>query len=117
MNVAPTLTASSQTALAAELPPVWAPVPVRRGLWGFVVRHPSIALGGFLLIIMLLCALLAPWLGTVDPTAISTIKRTRSPGAEYWFGSDMLGRDIYSRVIYGTRVSLGGTETTFTVRA
>jgi peptide/nickel transport system permease protein len=56
---------------------------------------------------MLLIALLAPWLGTVDPTALAPARRTREPSAAFWFGSDMLGRDIYSRVFYGARVSLG----------
>ncbi|MFX5812887.1 ABC transporter permease, partial [Acinetobacter baumannii] len=48
----------------------------------------------------------APWLGTADPTAITTSQRTREPSALYWFGTDMLGRDLYSRVLYGARVSL-----------
>ena len=57
---------------------------------------------------MLLIAVFAPLLGTVDPTALAPAKRTREPSAEYWFGTDMLGRDIYSRVLYGARVSLIG---------
>jgi len=79
---------------------------VRRGLFGFAYRYPTIAFGGALLILMLLIAILAPYLGTVDPTALAPAKRTRSPSADFWFGTDMFGRDIYSRVIYGTRVSL-----------
>ena len=55
---------------------------------------------------MLLIAVLAPYLGTVDPTALAPAKRTREPSADFWFGTDMLGRDIYSRVLYGARVSL-----------
>src|SRR5260370_8521502 len=55
---------------------------------------------------MLLIALFAPFLGTVDPTAIAPARRTREPSAAFWFGTDMLGRDIYSRVLYGARVSL-----------
>jgi peptide/nickel transport system permease protein len=45
-------------------------------------------------------------LWTVDPTALAPARRTRPPSAQFWFGTDMLGRDIYSRVIYGARVSL-----------
>ena len=93
-------------AVAAPMPDVLPPIKVRRGLRGFVYRHPTIAFGGALLIVMLLIAVLAPFLGTVDPTALAPAKRTRSPSAEFWFGTDMLGRDIYSRVLYGTRVSL-----------
>ncbi len=55
---------------------------------------------------MILIAIFAPFLATVDPTAISPVKRLREPSAQYWFGTDMLGRDVYSRVIYGSRVSL-----------
>jgi peptide/nickel transport system permease protein len=51
-------------------------------------------------------AILAPWLGTVDPQALSPVKRLKPPSSEYWFGTDMLGRDVYSRVVFGTRVSL-----------
>ena len=72
----------------------------------FVHRHPTIVLGGALLLVMILIAILAPWLGTVDPTALAPAKRTREPSALYWFGTDMLGRDVYSRVLYGARISL-----------
>jgi len=88
------------------MPDVLPPVKVRRGLVGFMYRYPTIAFGGALLLAMLLIAVLAPYLGTVDPTALAPAKRTRSPSAEYWFGTDMFGRDIYSRVLYGTRISL-----------
>src|SRR6185295_4406066 len=93
-------------AVAPEVGDVLPPVKVRRGLSGFIHRHPAIAFGGALLIVMLLVAVLAPYLGTVDPTALAPAKRTREPSADFWFGTDMLGRDIYSRVLYGARVSL-----------
>ncbi|MPT39920.1 MAG: ABC transporter permease [Achromobacter sp.] len=73
---------------------------------GFLKRHPTTAVGGALLLLLFLVALCAPWLGTVDSTALSPIHRTRSPNAQFWFGTDLLGRDVYSRVIYGARVSL-----------
>lgn len=72
----------------------------------FLRRHPSILVGGILLAILVIMAIFAPWLGTNDPTAISPIHRTRNPSEQFWFGTDMLGRDVYSRVVYGTRVSL-----------
>ncbi|HSV82234.1 MAG TPA: ABC transporter permease [Ramlibacter sp.] len=64
------------------------------------------AVGIVLLGLMLLVALLAPWLATVDPTALSPAKRMRPPSEQAWFGTDLLGRDLYSRVMYGARVSL-----------
>jgi peptide/nickel transport system permease protein len=48
----------------------------------------------------------APFLWTKDPTALAPALRTREPSADWWFGTDMLGRDVYSRVLYGARVSL-----------
>jgi peptide/nickel transport system permease protein len=69
-------------------------------------QHPTVIAGGLLVLGLILMALLAPWLGTTDPTALSPIHRTRSPSAQFWFGTDLLGRDVYSRVIYGARVSL-----------
>ena len=91
---------------AAPLPDVLPPVRQRGRVMTFVVRHPTIVAGGSLVGVMLLIAIFAPWLGTVDPTSIAPAKRLRPPSAIYWFGTDMLGRDIYSRVLYGTRVSL-----------
>lgn len=72
----------------------------------FIHRHPTIAIGGALVAIMVFIAVFAPFLWTVDPTSLAPAQRTREPSAAHWFGTDMLGRDVYSRVIYGTRVSL-----------
>jgi peptide/nickel transport system permease protein len=69
-------------------------------------RHPTAMAGAVVLLLMVGVALFAPWLGTTDPLALSPIKRLKPPSAEYWFGTDMIGRDVYSRVVYGTRVSL-----------
>jgi peptide/nickel transport system permease protein len=69
-------------------------------------RHPGLALGATLLSAIALVALLAPWLGTVDPAAIAPARRMRPPSAQAWFGTDALGRDLWSRAVYGTRVSL-----------
>jgi peptide/nickel transport system permease protein len=93
-------------AAAPALPDVLPPVKRRRGILGFLWRHPTIAIGGTLLLLMMLMAVFAPYLWTVDPTALATHRRTREPSSLYWFGTDMLGRDIYSRVVYGARVSL-----------
>ncbi|MXP61940.1 ABC transporter permease [Roseomonas sp. M0104] len=77
-----------------------------KGFVGYLWRHPTIAVGGFLLLVMLFIAVFAPWLWTKDPTALAPVMRTRNPSAAAWFGTDMLGRDVYSRVLYGARVSL-----------
>lgn len=101
-----TTTAPPGYTAAPPLAEVLPPRKQRGRVMTFVRRHPTIVLGGVLLGIMIFIAIFAPYLGTVDPTAISPIKRLRPPSAEYWFGTDMLGRDVYSRVMYGARVSL-----------
>src|ERR1700738_4576132 len=83
-----------------------APATRKGGFRTYFRRHPTIVIGGVLLSLMALMAIFAPYLGTVDPQAVSPIQRLRWPSAQYWFGTDMLGRDIYSRTIYGARVSL-----------
>ena len=96
----------SDFAAAPALPEI---VPERRKHGTFVrfmLRHPTIFAGLVLIGLMLMIAMLAPYLGTTDPTALAPARRLRPPSAAYWFGTDMLGRDVYSRVLYGTRVSL-----------
>jgi peptide/nickel transport system permease protein len=93
-------------AAAPDLPGIL-PIPKERGrIAGFIYRHPTIAIGGFLVALMIFIAIFAPYLATKDPTALAPARRTREPSALYWFGTDMLGRDVYSRVMYGSRVSL-----------
>ncbi|WP_338050842.1 ABC transporter permease [Roseicella aerolata] len=93
-------------AAAAPMPDVLPPVKPKKGFIGFIRRNPTMAIGGFLLLLMVLVAIFAPLLWTTDPTALAPARRTREPSAMYWFGTDMLGRDVYSRVLYGARVSL-----------
>lgn len=92
----------------------------RRSLWLVAIRNPGVIVGGVILLVMVAIAVLAPLLGTVDPTRIDPASRNKKPGTEITyrlddgtqakrvatFGTDSLGRDVYSRVIYGTRVSL-----------
>jgi peptide/nickel transport system permease protein len=85
-----------------------------------MMHNPAVLFGSVIIMIVLLMGLLAPWLGTIDPTAINPIARNKVPGTEVLlrtdtgerikmvarFGTDGLGRDVYSRVIYGARISL-----------
>ncbi|WP_341989051.1 ABC transporter permease [Azorhizobium sp. AG788] len=93
-------------AVAPALPDILKAVKPRTGVIGFLRRYPTITIGSALLLVLILVAIFAPYLGTVDPSALAPARRTRAPSELYWFGTDMLGRDIYSRVLYGTRVSL-----------
>ena len=65
----------------------------------------AVASLGFLLL-MLLVALLAPMIAPYDPNFVNPADRLDPPSAKYWFGTDDLGRDVFSRVIYGARISL-----------
>ena len=56
------------------------------------------------LVFVALVAVFAPWVATHDP--LEVIARMRAPSAEYWFGTDRLGRDIFSRIVYGAQTSL-----------
>jgi len=69
-------------------------------------RYPFAVLGAFILLAMIFIALFAPFLWTVDPQAVTPLNRLKPPSSEFWFGTDALGRDVYSRVTYGARVSL-----------
>jgi peptide/nickel transport system permease protein len=94
------------TVAPTDLAALAASAPRRRGVHTFIRRHPTIVIGAALIGLMVLVAVLAPYLGTVDPQALSPIHRLRWPSAQHWFGTDMLGRDLYSRTVYGARVSL-----------
>jgi peptide/nickel transport system permease protein len=96
----------TNVAIAPTMPDILPPVRPRGGVLGFLRRNPTIAIGGGLVLAMISVAIFAPFLFTRDPTALAPALRTREPSAQFWFGSDMLGRDVYSRVLYGTRVSL-----------
>jgi peptide/nickel transport system permease protein len=94
------------TVAPTDLAVLAAPVLRKGGVHAYIRRHPTIVIGAGLLGLMVLMAVFAPYLGTVDPQALSPIHRLRWPSAQYWFGTDMLGRDVWSRTIYGARVSL-----------
>lgn len=64
-----------------------------------------VRLAAAVLILMGLMAVFAPFLNTVDPTHLDPSVRLRGPSAEHWLGTDALGRDLYSRIVYGARIS------------
>ncbi|MBM3537315.1 MAG: ABC transporter permease [Alphaproteobacteria bacterium] len=88
------------------LPAATIEVPQRGMVADALRRHPTMIAGFAILAAMVLMAILAPYLGTIDPQAVSPVRRLREPSELYWFGTDMLGRDVYSRTIYGARISL-----------
>ena len=74
--------------------------------WRWLRKHPTLIVGAILLIAMAVIALAAPWLATHDPQDIDPLARLQPPSAEHRFGTDALGRDVYSRAVLGGRVSL-----------
>ncbi len=70
-------------------------------------RHNVLSTAGAVMILVFVaCALFAPWLAPYDPAYIDLPSRLMAPSAAHWFGTDELGRDILSRVIYGARISM-----------
>jgi len=80
--------------------------PVVAGRWRWLRKHPTLIIGGLLLIAVATIALGAPWLATHDVQDIDPLARLQPPSAEHRFGTDALGRDVYSRAVLGGRVSL-----------
>lgn len=69
-------------------------------------RSPAMLFGLLILVLMVLGALFAPWLSPFDPNLPDMSNRLATPNATHWLGTDQLGRDLLSRVIYGTRPTL-----------
>ncbi|MGA8873953.1 MAG: ABC transporter permease, partial [Candidatus Korobacteraceae bacterium] len=62
--------------------------------------------GVVMVLVFLICALFAPWIAPYDPAHIDLPQRLMGPSFSHWFGTDELGRDILSRIIYGARLSM-----------
>lgn len=97
-----------------------APAPTKSTLWRKLARNPSVAIGTIIVLVMIVIGSIAPIIATADPSAINPAARNRAPMAEstyrlddgtkattiHYMGTDTLGRDIYSRVVYGARASI-----------
>src|SRR3982750_2562386 len=79
--------------------------PARRALRGLAKRRAAI-IGLGVVVAFILVAIAAPWLAPYDPLATSWSAIRKAPSAAHWFGTDEIGRDVLSRVIYGARASL-----------
>ena len=81
-----------------------------RGRWGavrfFVRRYPLGAIGGVIMAIFVLAAIFAPFLTAYDPLTTNAAASLARPSAAHWLGCDFMGRDVYSRIIFGARISL-----------
>lgn len=92
----PAIPASSLAALAAN----------GAKMFGFLLRNPMTLAGLLVIGTLILVAAFAPWIATHDPLAQDLGAALLSPGAQHWFGTDEYGRDVFSRLVYGSRVTL-----------
>jgi peptide/nickel transport system permease protein len=76
------------------------------GLFPFLKRYPLVVIAGLILGLIVLAAVFAPFMFTRDPTSMSPLQRLRPASEAYWLGTDHLGRDVWSRLVYGARVSV-----------
>nr|WP_256666213.1 MULTISPECIES: D,D-dipeptide ABC transporter permease [unclassified Pseudomonas] len=75
---------------------------------GYQVRRSPLTIAGLTItLVVLVCMAFAPWLASHDPNALNLAQRLAAPSAAHWFGTDEVGRDLFSRVLYGSRQSVG----------
>ncbi|MCC6703737.1 MAG: ABC transporter permease [Thermomicrobiales bacterium] len=81
---------------------------VRKGatLWQRYRKHKMAVVGLAFMILLVGLAVFAPWLGTIDPTKTSLMDSLQPPSRQHWLGTDLSGRDIWSRLAYAARISL-----------
>src|SRR5258707_14175147 len=72
----------------------------------FVTQQPLGAGGLVFIILMALCAALAPWVAPYDPLTVDYAAQLAAPSRDHWLGADSFGRDVASRIIFGARTAL-----------
>jgi peptide/nickel transport system permease protein len=81
-----------------------------RSRWGavrfFIRRYPLGAIGAVIMVVFVLAAIFAPFITVYDPLTTNAAVSLARPSATHWLGCDFMGRDVYSRIIYGARISL-----------
>ena len=71
-----------------------------------LARNPGSLVGAVILLVIILATIFAPYVTFHDPVGLATGERLQPPNAKYWLGTDAFGRDIYTRIVYGGRISL-----------
>ncbi len=102
MSALPPMTTT--TTPAATAPPDDAPFVLPRFRWAR--KHPTLIVGALLLLAVAALSVFAPWIATHDPQDMDVLARMQPPSSEHWFGTDALGRDVFSRAVWGGRVSM-----------
>jgi len=91
---------------AARPAPDDADAPFALPRWYWLRKHPTLVIGAALLLAVAALSIAAPWIAPFDPQDIDPLARMQAPSAMHWFGTDALGRDVFSRAIWGGRVSM-----------
>ncbi len=78
----------------------------RKPLWRKLLRNRNLVIGGTMMLILILAALLAPWLSPYDPLEQNTSNTLQAPSLSHPFGTDNFGRDMFSRILHGARIDL-----------
>lgn len=79
----------------------------KRNVWRALMAEPLGVMGGAIVLTFVVMALFAPWLAPYEPLKIDVMHKFSSPSLAHWAGTDQLGRDLLSRIIYGARTALG----------
>jgi len=91
---------------AARPAPDDADAPFALPRWYWLRKHPTLVIGAALLLAVAALSIAAPWISPFDPQDIDPLARMQAPSAMHWFGTDALGRDVFSRAVWGGRVSM-----------
>jgi peptide/nickel transport system permease protein len=76
------------------------------GFVGQMARNPLTAIGGGIILLLLIVAIFAPWIAPYNPLVQDLNNALVAPNGQHWFGTDEFGRDIFSRLVYGSRITL-----------
>jgi len=79
---------------------------IGRVIWQFAKEKPLGTIAGVMLLIIILIAIIGPYITPYDPLSVDVRARLQPPSADYWFGTDQLGRDVFSRVLVGARIAM-----------
>jgi len=82
------------------------PLRLAKGVRTFIIRKPLGAAGAFIILIMVTLALAEPWITFYDPIAWSLKVKLQAPSAAHWLGTDEVGRDLWTRIVLGSQISL-----------
>ena len=90
--------------MSAGAPPIGA--TLFGGFRPIAMRYPFVVVAAIIILVFVLGAIFAPLLWTTDPLGLNPLQRLRPPSAANWFGTDQFGRDVWTRTVFGARVSL-----------